>query len=376
MNVQIGNLEQLNWLWLVAIVFGVTVFTGYKHRRSLKTFATANLIPKVFPTANSIHGRIRSALTILALILLTVALVDIRWGKTWQDVPQKGIDVVFALDVSRSMLADDVAPNRLERAKQQIKDIVDEMAGDRVGLVVFAGSAKQQIPLTKHYQDFKNMLDSVGPFDIERGGSRLGNAIELAADSFLDKTNDHKAIVIFTDGEDQESDPVSVAKQAYNQLGIRIFTVGLGDRLQGSRIPVNTRGISTSNNEEFMEYEGRQVWSKLNNSILENVALATQGAYIPAETKSVDMAGVYRSYIQNVEQTDFETARIRSFTPRFQIFLGAALALVLLEIFYPSSIAKNKSLNRSSFLTNLSINQPLNFTDKTPPSNETPGVTA
>ena len=315
-------------------------------------------------------------MTILALILLTVALVDIRWGKTWQDVPQKGIDVVFALDVSRSMLADDVAPNRLERAKQQIKDIVDEMAGDRVGLVVFAGSAKQQIPLTKHYQDFKNMLDSVGPFDIERGGSRLGNAIELAADSFLDKTNDHKAIVIFTDGEDQESDPVSVAKQAYNELGIRIFTVGLGDRLQGSRIPVNTRGISTSNNEQFMEYEGRQVWSKLNNSILENVALATQGAYIPAETKSVDMAGVYRSYIQNVEQTDFETARIRSFTPRFQIFLGAALALVLLEIFYPNSIAKNKSLNRSSFLTNLSINQPLNFTDKTAPSNETPGVTA
>ena len=125
-----------------------------------------------------------------------------------------------------------------------------------------------------------------------------------------------------------------------------------------------------------MEYEGRQVWSKLNNSILENVALATQGAYIPAETKSVDMAGVYRSYIQNIEQTDFETARIRSFTPRFQIFLGAALALVLLEIFYPNSIAKNKSPNRSSFLTNLSINQPLNINDKTPRSNETPGVTA
>ncbi|MDC0284078.1 VWA domain-containing protein [Mariniblastus sp.] len=376
MNVQFGNLEQLNWLWLVSIVFVVTVVTGCNHRKSLKKFATANLFPNVFPTANSLHGRIRSTLTILALLFLTLALVDIRWGKTWRDVPQKGIDVVFALDVSRSMLADDVAPNRLERAKQQIKDIVNEMAGDRVGLVVFAGSAKQQIPLTKHYQDFKNMLGGVGPFDIEQGGSRLGNAIECAADSFLDKTNDHKAIVILTDGEDQESDPVSVAKQAYDQLGIRIYTVGLGDRLQGSRIPVNTRGARGPNSEQFMKYEGQQVWSKLNNSVLENVALATNGAYIPAETKSVDMASVYRSYIQNVEQTSFETARLRGYTPRFQIFLGIALSLVLLETFYPQSMRNISARRRSTFLTQLSIIQSESINHQSHSANKTSGVTA
>ncbi|MDA7902220.1 VWA domain-containing protein [Mariniblastus sp.] len=376
MNIQFGNLEQLNWLWLVSTVLVVTVITGYTHRRSLKRFATANLLPEVFPTASSFHGRVRSTLTILALLFLTLALVDIRWGKTWRDVPQKGIDVVFALDVSRSMLADDVAPNRLERAKQQIKDIVDEMAGDRVGLVVFAGTAKQQIPLTKHYHDFKNMLDGAGPFDIEQGGSRLGNAIELAADSFLDKTNDHKAIVIFTDGEDQESDPVTAAKQAYDQLGIRIFTVGLGDRLQGARVPALTRGTRSPNNEPFMKYEGQQVWSKLNNSILENVALATKGAYIPAETKSVDMASVYHSYIGNVEQKNFETARLHSFNPRFQIFLSVALILVLFEIFYPKRVTKNRLPQRLNFRAELSIIQPENFNNKPFPSNETPGVTA
>lgn len=376
MNVQFGNLEQLNWLWLVSIIMVVTLVTGYYHSKSLKKFATANLLPRVFPTASGLHGRIRSILTILALIFITLALVDIRWGKTWRDVPQKGIDVVFALDVSRSMLADDVAPNRLERAKQQIKDIVNEMAGDRVGLVVFAGSAKQQIPLTKHYQDFKTMLDGVGPFDIDRGGSRLGNAIEVAADSFLDKTNDHKAIIIFTDGEDQESDPVAVAKQAYNQLGIRIFTVGLGDRLQGSRIPVNTGGIRGPGSEQFMKYEGQQVWSKLNNSILENVALATTGAYIPAETKSVDMAGVYSSYIRSVDQTKFETARIQSFTPRFQIFLGIALTLVLYEIFYPKAALKNNSPQRLNFQTELSISRFETSNHNVPASHEKPGVTA
>ena len=133
---------------------------------------------------------------------------------------------MFALDVSRSMLADDVSPNRLERAKQQIKDMVDEMSGDRVGLIVFAGDAKQEVPLTRHYHDFKKTLDEVGPYNVQLGGSSLGNAIKTAADSFLTKTGDHKAIVVFTDGEDQESKPVQVAKQAYADQGIRVFTVG------------------------------------------------------------------------------------------------------------------------------------------------------
>jgi Ca-activated chloride channel family protein len=352
MDIQFGNLGQLNWLWLVSAVFLVIAFTGYAHQKSLKKFATANCLPTLFPTASRFYGRIRTASTILAMLSLVLALVDIRWGKTWREVPQKGIDVVFALDVSRSMLAGDIAPSRLERAKQQIKDIVDEMAGDRVGLVVFAGDAKQQIPLTKHYHDFKNMLDAVGPFDIERGGSRLGNAIKLAADSFLDKTDDHKAIVILTDGEDQESNPVVVAKQAYDQLGIRIFTIGLGDRLQGARVPAISRGARDSASGQFMEYEGQQVWSKLNNSILENVALATNGAYIPAETKSVDMASVYHSYIGNVQQQNFETARINSFTPRFQIFVGIALSLVLVEIFYPARAPKNVPVNGSNSVLN------------------------
>lgn len=376
MDIQFGNLGQFNWLWLVSAVFLVTAFTGYAHRKSLKKFATANRLPTLFPTASRFYGRIRTASTILAMLFLVFALLDIRWGKTWREVPQKGIDVVFALDVSRSMLAGDVAPSRLERAKQQIKDIVDEMAGDRVGLVVFAGDAKQQIPLTKHYHDFKNMLDAVGPFDIERGGSRLGNAIELAADSFLDKTDDHKAIVILTDGEDQESNPVAVAKQAYDQLGIRIFTIGLGDRLQGARVPAITRGTRGSASGQFMEYEGQQVWSKLNNSILENVALATNGAYIPAETKSVDMASVYHSYIGNVQQQNFETARINSFTPRFQIFVGIALSLVLLEIFCPAGATKKCARKRLKFRAQLSSSLPGNLTNKPAQPYEPSGVAA
>src|SRR6476659_6476927 len=225
MDVQIGSLNQLSWLWLVAICLAIAVFAAFARRRARSRFATLNLLRTVLPLRGSVGRNLATVLSIAAMALMVVALIDIRWGKVWRDVPQKGIEVMFVLDVSRSMLADDAAPNRLERAKQQIKDTIDEMTGDRVGLVVFAGEAKQQIPLTTHYDDFKQSLDEVGPQNVRRGGSRLGEAIDTAASSFLTKSNAHKAMVIFTDGEDQESKPLEAAKRAH-EAGVRIFTVG------------------------------------------------------------------------------------------------------------------------------------------------------
>jgi Ca-activated chloride channel family protein len=262
----------------------------------------------------------------MAMALMVVALIDVRWGKDWREVPQKGIEVMFVLDVSRSMLADDAAPNRLERAKQQIKDTIDEMAGDRVGLIVFAGDAKQQIPLTTHYDDFKQSLDEVGPQNVRRGGSLLGKAIDMAADSFLTKSNAHKAMVIFTDGEDQESKPTEAAKRAHEATGVRIFTVGLGDVVQGSRIPVGGE-----DHRQYLIHDGQQVWSKQNGEILRQIAATTDGAYIPAGTKQVNMSDVYHSYIERVEKTNFETARVNQYEARFQWFVLPALILLLLE---------------------------------------------
>ena len=272
---------------------------------------------------------------------MVLALMDIRWGKTWQEVPQKGIEVMFALDVSRSMLAEDVAPNRLARAKQQIGDMVDEMAGDRIGLVAFAGETRQSVPLTTHYDDFKQVLETVGPQTVRRGGSRLASAIEAAADGFIDKTNDHKAIVIFTDGEDQESEPVELARKLFEEKGIRIFTVGLGNMDQGSRIP-----DSESRSGDYLEYEGQQVWSKMNGEILKEIATVTKGAYVPAGTKRVNMADVYHGYVANVEQTEFETAKINTYIPRFQWFAVPALVLLLLEIFWSTRVAKQTTSHR------------------------------
>lgn len=347
MDLQFGNPN--HWYLMIIVAFGVatTVWSVLARRRAAGKFASATARGRIFPHTSG-GGHVVSALLVLgSLALMSLALLDIRWGKTWQEVPQKGIEVMFALDVSRSMLAEDVAPNRLARAKQQIEDMVDEMAGDRIGLVVFAGDTRQSVPLTTHYDDFKQVLETVGPETVRRGGSRLGAAIESAADGFIDKTNDHKAIVIFTDGEDQESQPVEMANTLFQEKGIRIFTVGLGNMDQGARIP-----DSDSRSGGFLEHEGQQVWSKLDGRILSEIATSTNGAYIPAGTKRVNMADVYHGYVANVEQTEFETAKINTYIPRFQWFALPALILLLLEVIWSTRKSRRTQRRRSSIARN------------------------
>ncbi|MDA8563584.1 VWA domain-containing protein, partial [Mariniblastus sp.] len=279
--------------------------------------------------------------------------MDIRWGKTTREVPQRGLEVVFALDVSRSMLAQDAKPNRLARAKQQIKDMLAEMAGDRVGLVVFAGDAKQAVPLTNHYHDFQEKLDSVGPDSVSVGGSRLGVAIKAASDAFLSKTNDYKTMVLFTDGEDQESKPIELAKQLHAETGLRIFTVGLGDVTEGARIPENAGRLQRRRGEQFVQHNGQQVWSKLNGSVLKKIATESDGAYIPAGIKRVNMADVYHQYIANVEKSEFETAKINAFVPRFQWFAFPAFLCLWLHFWLSVASAEDKvasALNRTRSL--------------------------
>ncbi|GAA4472250.1 vWA domain-containing protein [Novipirellula rosea] len=328
MEIQYGNPFALNWLWLALACVVVIVWAAVRMRAKLRRFATANFNSQLLPPHHRLRTAVRTVLLLLTFLFLTIALVDIRWGKVWREVPQKGIEVMFVVDVSRSMLAEDATPNRLSRAKQQINDMLDVMAGDRVGLVVFAGEVRQVVPMTNHYDDFRRSLKEVGTHSIRRGGSRLGDAIRVASKGFLSKTNDHKAMVILTDGEDQESEPLKVAKQIHQDQGVRIFTIGLGNMSEGARIPAGTDGDSN-----YVTYDGQQVWSKLDGAILQAVATETNGAFIPAETKQVDMASVYHQYVAKVEQQQFETAKINQYEARFQWFVGLALISFLCEAF-------------------------------------------
>ena len=335
MNYEIGNPEMAWLLAAIPVVVLLYVRSAWLNRRSRRQFGCSERRGRGFADFVSL------LLLTSGVALLALACMDIRWGKTTREVPQRGLEVVFALDVSRSMLAQDAKPNRLSRAKQQIKDMLGEMAGDRVGLVVFAGDAKQAVPLTNHYHDFQQKLDTVGPDSVSMGGSQLGVAIKAASESFLSKTNDHKTMVLFTDGEDQESKPVELAKQLHEENGLRIFTVGLGDVTEGSRIP-DDAGVRGRHAEQFLQHDGQQVWSKLNGSILKRIATESDAAYIPAGTKRVNMAEVYHRYIANVEKSEFETAKINAFIPRFQWFAFPAFVCLWMHVWLSGAPAERK----------------------------------
>ena len=342
MSYEIGN-PQMLWLLLFApVALALMAYSGWSNRNALAKFGSKPT------TGQSIRGIVSAILLVCGIVFLALGCADLRWGKTTREVPQKGLEVVFALDVSRSMLAEDARPNRLARAKQQITDMVGEMAGDRIGLVVFAGEAKQAVPLTNHYNDFRQKLESVGPHSVPTGGSQLGVAIQAAADAFISKTSDHKTIVLFTDGEDQESKPVELARKLCDENKVRIFTVGLGDIDKGARIPQQQNAAG-----QFVEHQGQQIWSKLNGSVLRRIATDTQAAYIPAGTKRVNMADVYHRYIANLEKSEFEIVKINAFIPRFQWFAFPAFACLLLHGWLTSSgIRRNSSsAKRSGLLT-------------------------
>ena len=350
MDIQIRN---PSYSYLALAVLAVMVLAAYAvwaRSRAAKRFATLNLASSMLPPNRSTMHWMSSILVAIVLGLITLAVIDVRWGKTTREVPQKGLEVVFALDVSRSMLAEDVAPNRLQRAKQQITDMIDEMAGDRIGLVIFAGDAVQSVPLTNHYDDFRQILESVGPQSLNRGGSRLGEAIRVCADAFITKTNDHKAIVLFTDGEDQESEPIEAAQAAFADRGIRIFTIGLGDIEQGAVVPLSGEDRNGRPMPSYLRYQGEIVRTKLDGKILSQIATDTEGAYIPAGVQRVNMADVYHKYIASVGQAEFETAKAETYMPRFQWFAAPALLLLLIEVLIttrrssPSSSSANRSL--------------------------------
>ena len=339
MDIQFGNVSGLLWIWAAGLAIVAMVVALIARQSAVKKFATPNLVKRLLPQAGWKKSSLRIICISLSLLAMVGALIDVRWGRNWRDVPQKGIEVVFLLDISRSMLAEDISPSRLDRAKQQINDMLDVMEGDRAGLVVFAGRAKQQIPLTSNHHDFKLMLEEVGPHCLDRGGSRLGDAIRVARSCFLEESDDHKAIVIITDGEDHESDPVAVAEDAYASQGIRTFTLGLGSMGKGARIPVRL----ASHGRSYLQHNGQEVWSRMNGDILKQVALGGEGAYIPAGTKQVDMGDIYHTYISSVEQTEFETARINSYIPRYPWFVGLALLLLAIDTLWMAGIGQRLS---------------------------------
>ena len=325
MDIRFNHLESLNWLWAVLVVAILVVLAFKARKRVLARLATANLAERMTRSTSLLRKRCRAIMLLLALVLTVFALLDPRWGIRYKDVQQQGIDVFFVLDTSRSMLAEDVRPNRMERAKQYIEDVVESIGGDRVGLITFAGQARVDVPLTLDYGALRLSLDEIHAREGRRGGSLAGDAIRLAMESFTDDIKDHKAIILLGDGEDMGSYPVEAASNA-NEQGIRIFTVGIGDAQDGGRIPIMRDGQPA-----YLTHEGQEVWSTMNPDLLSEIAMAGNGAYIPAGTSNLDLNMIYHDVIAAGSGREFDVARIEEHVPRYQWFAAMALILVLID---------------------------------------------
>ncbi len=328
-SLSFDDLRWLHLLWLVLSVTLVALYGLWQRQRSLRRFASQPLLVRLVPPRSWVRPLLRIVLVSTGLILLVAAMIGPRWGEREQRVTRRGIDVMILLDVSRSMLARDVYPSRLERAKLSIRDdLLPALAGDRVGLIAFAGVPSLKCPLTSDYGFFRLALEDATPDSVPRGGTLIGDAIRKAAEAMDDKLDTHKLVLLITDGEDHESFPVEAARALWQDHRIPVVAVAIGDEREGARVPV--RG---SSGETYLEYQGKTVWSRANFEQLRQIAAASDlNRFVPVGTRDFDLGEIYRTavvpYIEHREQT--ETQRI-PLPSRYHPFAVAALMLILLD---------------------------------------------
>src|SRR6266496_2239475 len=279
------------WLWgLLLIPILIALFIRAEHRglRRLQEFVSARLLPQLAGTVNRPRRVLRFALLLLGLSLALFSLAQPRWGYTFEDVKRKGLDLLIATDTSRSMLSNDVQPNRLERVKLAARDLINELQGDRVGLIAFAGRAFLQAPLTIDYEAVMESIKDLDTKTIPEGGTNISEAISLATQSFGKSAMGNRALVIFTDGEELSGDAMKSAK-APADAGVRIFTIGVGTPA-GSLIPVNGEDGETA---FVKDSAGQVVKSKLDDKRLREIAQAAGGFYLHLENGPRAMRELY-----------------------------------------------------------------------------------
>lgn len=331
-------------LWLLPLLAGLLVYAHKKRLTAAQRFIDERMMSRLIPMETTAQVWLKGILLLAGLALVIVALAGPRYGTYYEKVARRGVDCFVCLDVSRSMLAEDVKPNRLERAKADIRDLLTKLGGDRVGLIVFAGKAVVRVPLTTDDGFFRQSLDDVDVKSAPRGGTLIGDAIRKAMESMPKRADSDQVIVLITDGEDQESMPEQAAKHAAEQ-GIKIFTVGLGDSSEGARIPV----VDSAGNKIFAKDEKGEHWSKVDQDLLKKIALDSGGAYIPAGTRTYDLGQVYEENLSGLARGEEAEKQLRKREQEwYQVALFFGIALLAVERAVPRCPRKNGNTNSAA----------------------------
>ncbi|MCD4831486.1 MAG: VWA domain-containing protein [Anaerohalosphaeraceae bacterium] len=326
-------LGNYNALWLLfavpMIIVPVYLWCFLRKRRALNVFAERKLMESISASASFKRQVFKAVLLTAAFVSIVAALTEPKWNKRTREVKHKGRDVAVVLDVSRSMLAEDISPSRLERAKIAIGDLIEAMAGDRIAIVTFAGNSTVKCPLTQDYAFARMVVDDITTESTSRGGTMIGDALRKTADEVLGDTQGrYRDIVLITDGSDQESFPVEAAQKC-SEKEIRILAIGLGSSDEGARIPM----VGNGGEKTFLKYNGREVWVKLEGELLRQIAAASEGgmylAVEPGTTFNLDQ--IYDQLIASAQKRELETAAVTEYDEQFQIFIGLALILIFCE---------------------------------------------
>ncbi len=298
----------------------------FYRKKAVQSFAENSLLRYLMPDKPSHKHQIKYMLSSLAIVFLVIALANPQYSQKKETVKRQGIDLMIAVDISRSMLAEDEKPNRLERARQVVSRLVDELGGDRVGLILFAGNAYLQVPITSDYTAVKTFIKTISTDLAPSQGTAIGDAIEMAEKAFANGQTQFKSILIISDGEDHESEAIEAAQKAA-QNGTVIHTLGIGSS-RGAPIPIRVNG-----REDFKrDKNGSIVFSKLNEQMLQEVAQAGNGRYFKMNAGLGEVSAI-RSALAGMDQQEFEDHVFTDYEDNFQIFLAIALALMALEYF-------------------------------------------
>jgi Ca-activated chloride channel family protein len=306
------------------IVVFLLVFIWKKHTQ--KKFAHSKALILLSPNRSFFKSWIKVIILSLAIASLTLALVNPKIGTKTETISRAGVDVVFALDVSKSMLAEDIAPNRLDKSKQLITQIINSLGGDRVGIIGYAGSAFPQVPITTDFSTTKLFLNSMDTDMVSSQGTAITEAIKMAETYYNDEDQVNKVLFIISDGEDHEGNISEIVNEAAN-LGIRIYTIGVGTKKGGS-IPIKRNGILQYYKRD---QNNQQVITRLNAEKLIEIATKGNGKYIDGSNTNEAVEQV-TTILNGMNQKEFETKQFTDFKDRFQWFLGLAILLLVIEL--------------------------------------------
>lgn len=324
------QLEEKIWFWLLLVIpILIVLFTIVQlwKRHAQNKFANQRIIKRLSPNKSHFKPILKLIVLCLAFGCLTIAMVNPKIGTKLETIKRQGVDIVFAVDVSKSMLAEDIAPNRLEKAKQLVTQIINNLASDRIGIIAYAGKAFPQLPITTDYAAAKMFLQSMDTDMLSSQGTAINEAIQLARTYYDDEEQTNRVLIIISDGEDHSDVALDVAEAAADE-GIKIFTIGVGD-VKGAPIPIKRNGIVLNYKKDNA---GETVITKLNEETLKDIAEGANGEYINGRN-TTEVVEAIRDILNKMDKKEFEAKEFAEYKDQFQWFLALGIFFLLIDIF-------------------------------------------